>query len=196
MMVYYSHLILSIIYTIMASKKSNPSIPDLDAFHQAMKAVKPIKQDKIALNRQSRQPKPHPVVLDERPIALGLSDHDYLNQVTGEESLFYSITGPSHKVLRKLRKGQYNVDAVLDLHNMTIEDARLALARFIDECVKHQVKMALIVHGKGHPNKMPILKNKLNHWLREIPHVIAFSSALPKHGGQGALYVLLKRGVI
>jgi len=92
-----------------------------------------------------------------------------------------------------LRGGKYNAEAVLDLHGMTIPQAKSALQQFIDQCHQDQIRHVLIIHGKGKPFTKPIIKNKLNHWLREIADVLAFSSAQIRHGSTGAVYVLLKR---
>ena len=75
---------------------------------------------------------------------------------------------------------------------MTVQEAMLALQRFVSRCKASGLKYVLIIHGKGRENSEPILKNKLNHWLRELPTVLAFCSALKKDGGTGAMYVLLK----
>jgi DNA-nicking Smr family endonuclease len=55
--------------------------------------------------------------------------------------------------------------------------------------------VALIVHGKGYRsrNRLPVIKTLLDRWLRECSQVLAFHSAQPKHGGSGAVYVLLKK---
>jgi DNA-nicking Smr family endonuclease len=52
-----------------------------------------------------------------------------------------------------------------------------------------------IIHGKGKSSegKLPVLKGKVNSWLRQRDEVIAFCSARPSDGGTGAVYVLLKR---
>jgi DNA-nicking Smr family endonuclease len=52
-----------------------------------------------------------------------------------------------------------------------------------------------IIHGKGNTSlgKMPVLKGRVNSWLRQKNEVLAFCSARPNDGGTGAVYVLLKR---
>jgi DNA-nicking Smr family endonuclease len=53
-----------------------------------------------------------------------------------------------------------------------------------------------IIHGKGkrsRNNKGPVIKTKVNHWLRQRDDVLAFCSARPIDGGTGAIYVLLRR---
>ena len=92
-----------------------------------------------------------------------------------------------------MRKGQYNVEAILDLHGMTVAKANAEVDRFLQQCLHQGIRIVLIIHGKGHHSQEPILKNKLNHWLRSIDGVLAFCSAAKEHGSRGASYVLLKR---
>ena len=93
-----------------------------------------------------------------------------------------------------MRTGQYTVEAKLDLHGMIVVEARETLARFLIECHRKGIRRVLIIHGKGRAHHHPILKNKLNHWLRQFNDILAFCSAKSKEGGTGALYVLLKAG--
>lgn len=177
----------------MPKKKAHPSEEDLKAFHEAVKGVKPLKNNKIRLSTRRHPPKvAHRRHQEELP-DLTLNEALTLSPVSSEEFIQYRQTGVSHKILRNLRKGQYNVEAKLDLHGMSIEKAIHAVDCFLKQCIHEGVRVALIIHGKGHHSHMPILKNKLNHWLRDIQPVLAFCSAAPTHGSRGAIYVLLKR---
>ena len=71
----------------------------------------------------------------------------------------------------------------------------MALAAFLDRCGHRGARCVHIIHGKGHgsSNQGPVLKNKVNAWLRQREEVLAFCSAQPKDGGTGAVYVLLRR---
>ncbi len=104
----------------------------------------------------------------------------------------FAKPGIQHKVLRKLRRGQYNVGATLDLHGKTIQQARESLTAFLLNCRREGIKSALVIHGKKCGGGTPILKNKLNHWLRQVDFVLAFCSAAAKDGRTGAVYILLK----
>jgi DNA-nicking Smr family endonuclease len=102
--------------------------------------------------------------------------------------------GIQNKVLRNLRRGQYNAQATLDMHGMRVTEAREELGYFLLNCTKRGIRHALIIHGKGNGTTKPILKNKLNHWLRQLDSVLAFCSATPQEGRTGAVYILLKGG--
>jgi DNA-nicking Smr family endonuclease len=109
-----------------------------------------------------------------------------------EEYVCFKQTGVSNKSLRKLRKGQYNVEARLDLHGLSAHQAKLAVEEFLEQCLHKNKRVVLIIHGKGRHQQAPVLKNKLDAWLREIRAVLAFCSANASQGGRGAVYVLLK----
>ncbi|MDE2069655.1 MAG: Smr/MutS family protein [Gammaproteobacteria bacterium] len=109
------------------------------------------------------------------------------------DGLFYAKPGVQDRVLRKLRRGHFSVGAELDLHGLRSEDARLALAEFLQQARGGRVRCVCIIHGKGYRSgpRGPVLKQKLNGWLRQHDGVMAFCSARPADGGTGAVYVLL-----
>jgi len=57
------------------------------------------------------------------------------------------------------------------------------------------VRCVRVVHGKasGASDKPALLKSRVNSWLRQHPEVLGFASCQPRHGGTGAVYVLLKK---
>jgi DNA-nicking Smr family endonuclease len=172
------------------SKKTRLKPEDLEAFTQAVQGIKPLVQRKVKLEPPRKKSKPKQVVSDQPDSFLDGSEPR--DTVQANDFIAYNETGVSHKTLRNLKKGQYNIEAVLDLHRKTIEEARAAVDEFLHKCVRHAVKVALIVHGKGRMDSPPILKNQINHWLRQASPVLAFCSAAPRHGGNGAVYVLLR----
>lgn len=105
--------------------------------------------------------------------------------------------GIQNGVYRKLRLGQYPIDARLDLHRMTTKRARQEVFSFISEAGQLGLRTLLIVHGKGQSTPegaaTALLKGYVNQWLRELDSVQAFHSAQPVHGGTGAVYVLLRK---
>jgi DNA-nicking Smr family endonuclease len=99
--------------------------------------------------------------------------------------------------LRRLRRGEVDVERRLDLHGMTGAEARPALANVLREAAAAGVRCVLVVHGRGlHSEAGAVLKDGVVSWLTApplAPLVLAFSSALPRDGGAGASYVLLRR---
>ena len=95
---------------------------------------------------------------------------------------------------RKLRRGGWVIQGELDLHGHTGDEARIALAAFLNRCMLEDRRCVRIIHGKGHgsKNRLPVLKNKVRHWLTQREDVLAFCQARTVDGGAGAVIVLLK----
>lgn len=120
----------------------------------------------------------------------------FVELVHPQSVLSFMRPGIQHGVFRKLRQGAYPLDAVLDLHQLTVEEARHEVFRFIRDCTAQDVRSALINHGKGgrHPDRpAALLKSYVALWLPQFPEIMAFHSAQGFHGGTGAVYVLLKK---
>jgi len=113
---------------------------------------------------------------------------------SGEDCIHFNRNGVQQRTLQRLKRGQLQIGVTLDLHQLTADEALNTVETCIRSAIRQHHRVICIVHGKGHfsRNKKPILKNVLNQWLRQHPKVLAFHSAQPKHGGTGAVYVLLK----
>jgi DNA-nicking Smr family endonuclease len=176
------------------SKRLHPDEQAL--FRQEVGPVKRLRQDRVEPPRAAPAPVPQFSRSDEQQVLQDMVA-DYFSPAdieTGEE-LYYCQPGLQHSVLRKLRRGQFRVGAVLDLHGMTVANAHQALVAFLRSVRKDNVSCVRIIHGKGNRSrhKGPVLKHKVNHWLRQRQEVLAFCSARPVDGGTGAVYVLLRR---
>lgn len=181
---------------LIMSKKPEISQDDVALFRQAVGDAVPVAQDRIAPYREPPPPIPHQLQRDEQQVL-----HDMLSDAvddsdleTGEE-LFFCRTGLQHNLLKRLKRGYYSVCAELDLHGLNRDEARAALVAFLKECRTHSIYCVRIIHGKGNgsPQRRPVLKGRVNHWLQQRAEVLAFCSARPADGGTGAVYVLLKR---
>ncbi len=109
-----------------------------------------------------------------------------------------AATGVDKRLLTSLRRGDFALQAHLDLHGMTRADAKEAVERFLVDSRRGGKRCVLIVHGRGLNSKdhIPVLKAQLQVWLhrgRIGKAVLAFATARPHDGGAGALYVLLRR---
>jgi DNA-nicking Smr family endonuclease len=96
----------------------------------------------------------------------------------------------------RFKKGEMAIDARLDLHGLTQTAAHDALLRFVDRGVAAGHRCLLVVTGKGLREGTGVLRAQVPRWLNEAalrPHLLAVHTARPQHGGEGALYVLLKR---
>ncbi len=83
----------------------------------------------------------------------------------------------------------------IDLHGMTVAEAKPKLQEFIEACARGGRLCVRVVHGKGlgSGHRGPVLKQKVNRWLRQWDPVLAFVSTRQIDGGTGAIYVLLKQ---
>lgn len=115
--------------------------------------------------------------------------------VSAETILSFRRDGIQNRVFKQLRQQAFPIEAELDLHGLRIEEAWAAVEKFLQRCLVKNVYCVCIVHGKGDRcgEAHPVLKNKLNQWLRHYTAVLAFHSALPRRGGAGAVYLLLKK---
>ena len=121
-------------------------------------------------------------------------ESDTVTMVEPMTLLEFQRPGVQRGVYKKLRLGKYGIDAVLDLHRMTVEQARFALYRFIQDCVDNDVRSALVNHGKGEGRARPaLLKSCVAHWLPQMDDVLAYHTAQKQHGSYGATYILLRK---
>ncbi|MDG1064625.1 MAG: DNA endonuclease SmrA [Luminiphilus sp.] len=113
--------------------------------------------------------------------------------------LAFKRPGIQHGVYKKLRQGRYEIDARLDLHRLSVKQARVDVHSFIQDAMQYGLRTVLILHGKGQrkteQEKTAVLKGYVNHWLQDLEDVQAFHSAQAEHGGTGAVYVLLRKSL-
>ena len=128
---------------------------------------------------------------DVGDLGAGLSDMQaLLNPVAGEAYLSYKQPTLQNKIFTQLKQGKLRWYDAVDIHGCTIEEARDAMTQLLSQAKQNNETVVKIVHGKG---SEAILKTCVNGWLRQLPEVLAFCSAPPKDGGNGAVLVLLKK---
>ncbi|MHB8407495.1 MAG: Smr/MutS family protein [Acidiferrobacterales bacterium] len=169
---------------------------DRDLFRRVAGSARPLEQDRIARRAPRRAPLPDQTRKDEQEVMDSLlsDDYDPAEIETGDELAFVR-SGVSQRVWRKLRRGQYAIQAQLDLHGRVVAEARELVADFLRDARTKGRRCVRIIHGKGlsSEGKLPVLKGKVNSWLRQKDEVLAFCSAPRRDGGTGAVYVLLRR---
>jgi DNA-nicking Smr family endonuclease len=100
----------------------------------------------------------------------------------------------------QLSRGRKDIDARIDLHGMTQARAHRALLRFLQEACSDGLTFVLVITGKGRTtgpeSERGVLRRQVPQWL-DLPEfrafVVGFDEAHIGHGGQGALYVRLRR---
>lgn len=114
------------------------------------------------------------------------------------------------KKARKIRSGQVEIEARIDLHGMRQDEAHAALIRFLHRCQSKDQRWVLVITGKGKivdrdhdapfdmtvQRERGVLKRNVPRWLDEPdlrPLVVSYTTAAIQHGGEGALYIHLRK---
>jgi DNA-nicking Smr family endonuclease len=132
---------------------------------------------------------------ESRALAESISDEiDVERLLDTDEALSYRRPEVGLDVVRRLRRGHWVIQGQLDLHGLRVDEAREALAVYLADCIRREIRCVRIVHGKGlgSINREPVLKGKVLRWLTQRTEVLAFCQAGPYDGGSGALVALLR----
>ncbi|GGX29955.1 Smr/MutS family protein [Undibacterium squillarum] len=170
---------------------------EANIFRTAVAGVTPVRTvQRHVPETQRPAPLPFQHIADEQAALMeSLSDEfDAESLLETDEALSYARPGVGPDVVRKLRKGNWVIQAQLDLHGKRRDQARESLGEFLRKCCKNGTRCVRIIHGKGNGsmNKEPVLKHKVRTWLVQKEEVLAFSQATAADGGSGALIVLLQ----
>lgn len=175
--------------------------PDDDdkAFRELMSDVEPLKSDSEHVLKRASEITPGVLMrraqaeARKNPFGNFLSDSE-IPLIDPHHEVSFKRSGVQHGVFKRLRLGDYQFDARLDLHGYSLEQAREAVFKFVRDCHRLDIRAALIAHGKGVGRNPPaLLKSCVAHWLPQFEEVLAFHSA-PRHlGGMGATCFLLKK---
>lgn len=157
---------------------------DVKPFERALPtSVPPPSPEKHALKKKAIDPQHRPSAEPEsKPPSLSKSSQDKPHPARGLDT----------RTLEKLRKGQIPIESRLDLHGLSQARAHAALVRFIMAAYRDEKRCVLVITGKG----AGVLKAGVPLWLAEEPlHSVILKTvpAQPRHGGDGALYVYLRR---
>ncbi len=165
-----------------------------DLFKDEFKDIAPIKQDKIPPQRFSikqnsglRQKNNKDLAEIKQAVAAfefsdGFEGHFDINQPLK----YVKPETDSHEV-KRLRRGDYPPDLILDLHGIKKEEAKYEIAALIHVAQKKHIYCVSIMHGKG----TYVLKKSIPNWLIQHPAVMGFHQAPKEWGGQAALLVLI-----
>ncbi len=178
--------------------KDDSSLQDDDAglFRRQMSDARPLRQESLPPMASRAKPRARFSRRDERNALRESLEADAESmEFESGQSLSFARPSVGRRIFRKLARGSFSVQSEIDLHGLTVAEARTVLADFIEESVDRGHRCVRVIHGKGlgSGNRGPILKQKVDTWLRKWDAVLAFISARQVDGGTGAVYVLLKK---
>ncbi|WP_287497434.1 Smr/MutS family protein [Pandoraea sp. CB10b_02] len=187
---------------VAAARRAAQAARDANVFRDSIGDIAPL-SGKGAANRveHPRRP-PAPVArltqADEAAVLFeSLSDEfDPEALFDTDDRLSYRRPGISRDTVVKLQRGDWVVQAQIDLHGMRRDEAREALSAFLHDVVKRGLRCVRVIHGKGlgSVNREPVLRDKVRSWLAQKNEVLAWVQAQGRDGGSGALVVLLQAG--
>ncbi|HME45202.1 MAG TPA: Smr/MutS family protein [Syntrophorhabdales bacterium] len=167
-------------------------------FDEAMRDIQKIRQDKQRVGQIRSDRK---AIADEhdgeRRLTEALNEEYRLNVTNLPEYMEGCVEGTNPVTMEKLRRGEYSVQKVLDLHGLGAEEAYEMFQGFIKDAVRSNVRCVKIIHGRGLKSRHePVLKGRLKEWILRAMHrrwVIAFASSNMRDGGPGATNILLRQ---
>lgn len=170
-------------------------------WHSIAKTAKPLKRRrKPAAAAASPGPKapPQAAVPKAKAKTAAKSPPPAAPQAARPHELAHGVSvGIDKRQAERFRRGRTPIDGRIDLHGRTQQQAHDDLKEFLAGAHAAGKRCLLVITGKGTTaGKIGILKENVPRWLNEPAlrrHVLAFDHAEPQHGGEGALYVLLKR---
>jgi len=168
--------------------------PDAQLFREAVRGVRPLRSRATAPPGPRPRPRARFARADRAAVLReSLEGAGGDPELAGGEELVYRRPHVQASVLRRLRRGEYRVEREIDLHGLSVADAKQVLRRFLIEALEQHVRCVRIIHGKGlrSGHRGPVLKSAVSAVLRRTGAVLAYVSARPVDGGTGALYVLL-----
>jgi DNA-nicking Smr family endonuclease len=175
-------------------QKTQTENNELNLFKDEFKDVAPIEQDKIPPQRFSikqnsgltQKNKKDLAEIKQAVAAFEFSDGFEGHFDISQPLKYVKPEADSHEV-KRLRRGDYPPDLILDLHGVRKEDAKYEIAALIHVAQKKHVYCVSIMHGKG----TYALKKSIPNWLIQHPAVMGFHQAPKEWGGQAALLVLI-----
>lgn len=180
------------------SRRPLPPLPDAALWAEATRDVKPLSRRSApppAAKAPPAEPPPEPRLKPKVPRPAAKAAQRPVKPPPPLDTA--APAGLDRRSAERLRRGQVAIEAKLDLHGMTQDRAHAALERFIAGAVASGLRCVLLVTGKGRTQEEGgVLKRQVPRWLNEPafrPHVLAIATARPNHGGEGALYLLLRR---
>jgi DNA-nicking Smr family endonuclease len=169
--------------------------PDALLFRDAVRDVKPLATSRTAPAKRKPPARARFTAADRAAVLVeSLQGLDGDIGDTGDE-ISFRRDGVQDGVMRKLRRGEYRVEEVCDLHGLRVDEAKAHLREFLANALANGLRCVRVIHGKGKGSgpRGPVITTAVNMILRKTGPVLAFTSARRVDGGTGAINVLLSR---
>jgi|SRR5579872_1573402 len=166
------------------------STSDASLWRRAVRDVKPL-APRVAPPVTAPMPPPPRETATARPVPSAVT-------VTSQRIAIDRFTGIDRASAERLKRGKREIEARLDLHGMTQDEAHRALLGFVRGARLAGKRCILVITGRGRLGG-GVLKAAVPRWLDEAefrPHLLAIATAQPRDGGAGALYIMLRRNAI
>ena len=180
-----------------APRRRKPPVPeDAALWEQVAREVKPLKR-RVRKAPEEKKPAPAPKIRGKAKPAAAVAPPAKPEKPRASELVAGSTPGVDRRTAMKLRRGEMDIGARIDLHGYTLEKARTRLFAFIARAQDRGLRCVLVITGKGLRGEgAGVIRNELPHWLNDRdlrPGIVAFTEAQPRDGGSGAFYVYLRR---
>ena len=190
-----------------------PPPDDLDLFRAEMRDVRPLPTvNRVVHDLPKPAPRPAKREEDEQAVLdelkwLAIDQHRGQSRFSRERNSgtvpidtefeddgMFLRPGLPRDILRKLKRTHWVIQANLDLHGLTGDEAVAETAVFLAGCKRSGIRCVRIIHGKGlrSPGREPVLKRRIRKLLTRRDEVLAFVEPRAIHGGSGAVVVLLE----
>ena len=171
-----------------------------DLFIKKMKGVRPISKEKTIHKNEEKINKPKTIKVASQDIRV-IEKSNIENRNTTQLNLSFG------ELNKELKRGKINIDRRLDLHGYTLIDAYEKFKNEVTKMYKAKKRCILVVTGKGlnsknnNINERPRLfhgkiKNSIISWINEEElrkHILTYQDASFEHGGDGAIFVYLRK---
>ena len=169
---------------------------DLDLWHEVTRQVRPLPgRRRVSTAAQETSPEAAAAEPAARKILAAGPKRETAVRGTTVELRHGTSEGLDKRQGARLRKGLLPIEGRLDLHGLHLAPAQRALDRFLGEASAQGKRCVLVITGKGR-GEGGALRREVPLWLNRPavrPMVVSFTYAQPKDGGEGALYILLRR---
>jgi DNA-nicking Smr family endonuclease len=182
--------------------RSKLSAEERDLWAKITRSVAPLRQRRPAAVASAPAPPAPPSRKPSAPAAARAERVTHAAAAKPAPKPVSPLESLDRRLKQRLARGTQTIDARLDLHGKTQSEAHAALIRFLRRAQRDGARFVLVITGKGgrrdDGGEGGVLKRQVPLWLRLPdlrPYVVGFETAHVGHGGEGAIYVRIRKPV-